>query len=240
MEIPIYFSLKQFEREYLVDFATIKNKNAGFEIQDYYKLVAEKYFDLHSQSSRIAPTKEDQVKLLLKLVQYDEFIYFLWDAFNSELETLQATTNIEDENILIVKFINENYTAVFSKIMFITDDIHRFILNKIIERNQNNFVGEFDFSNIPDKVRLIVLEKLGLIEFIKSIQSKPDTISHTSEILSVITGIEIKTLNTYIYPMLRAIREDDHHNSPYKNPDNVLNANKVLYKLKVKNIDANR
>lgn len=101
-------------------------------------------------------------------------------------------------------------------------------------------IPELDFSDNSDKVKLIILEKLGIIDYIKSIQSKPQTISHTSVILSAITGIESKTLNTYLYPMLRPHRDDDHKESPYKNPDNLLSAEKALHKFKIKNTDANR
>lgn len=99
---------------------------------------------------------------------------------------------------------------------------------------------ELDFSDNSDKVKLIMLEKLGIIDYIKTIQTKPDTISHTSEILSAITGIESKTLNSYLYPMLRPYRDDDDKNSPYKNPENLLKAETELIKLKIKNTDDNR
>ena len=122
------------------------------------------------------------------------------------------------------------------------------ILDFIDKKTGFNKVGEspvtetpeLDFSDNTDKVKLIMLEKLGVIDYIKTIQTKPETISHTSEILSTITGIPTKTLNTYLYPMIRLHRDDDDKNSPYKNPENREKAERELIKLKIKNIDANR
>ena len=107
-------------------------------------------------------------------------------------------------------------------------------------KNRNVAAPELDFSDNSDKVKLIMLEKLGVIKYIKSIQTKPETISHTSEILSAITGIPSTTLNSYLNPMIRPYRDDQDKNSPYKNPENLVKAEKELIKLKIKNIDANR
>lgn len=93
---------------------------------------------------------------------------------------------------------------------------------------------EYDFFDTSAKERIILAEKLGIIDYIKTIQMKPHVISHTSEILSALTGINSKTLNTYLNPILQPVRDDDHKDSPYKNPTNSLNAEKVIRKLKIK------
>lgn len=126
----------------------------------------------------------------------------------------------------------------------IENDINESLKLEVFERSENDYSGkvgqteipELDFSNNTDKVKLIMLEKLGVIDYIKTIQTKPETISHTSEILSTITGIPSKTLNTYLYPMIRPHRDDDDKNSPYKNPENCQKAERELIKLKIKNI----
>lgn len=98
---------------------------------------------------------------------------------------------------------------------------------------------ENDFSENADKVKIIILERLGIIDFIKNKQQKPDTIAHTAEILSSITGISSKSIYTYLRPMLMQNKDDTDPNSPYKNPDNLLDANKTIHKFKLKNNDAN-
>lgn len=118
---------------------------------------------------------------------------------------------------------------------FINEKIHSQTSTNIISES----VPEVDFSDNADKVKLIMLEKLGVIDYIRKIQMHPDKILHTSEILSSFTGISSKTLNSYLNPMLQSYRNDNDKNSPYKNQDNVEKAERELVKLKIKNIDAN-
>ena len=95
-----------------------------------------------------------------------------------------------------------------------------------------------DFSENDDKIKLIVLEKLGVIDYIKSIQQKPEVISHTAEILSSFTGIKSNSLYSYLRPMISPQRDDSDKNSPYKNADNLLKANRQIHDLKIN--DANK
>lgn len=99
---------------------------------------------------------------------------------------------------------------------------------------------EFDFSDTAPKERLLIAEELGIIDYIRQIQTRAEVITHTSEILSALTGIKSTTLNTYLNPMLQPIRDDGHKDSPYRNPSNKLNADKVIQKLKIKSKDASR
>ena len=101
-----------------------------------------------------------------------------------------------------------------------------------------NEIPEYDFSDNEDKVKLIILEKLGVIDYIKSIQQKPEVISHTAEILSSFTGIKSNSLYSYLRPMISPQRDDSDKNSPYKNADNLLKANRQIHDLKIN--DANK
>lgn len=133
--------------------------------------------------------------------------------------------------------------VLFPHEFFLLYQFQRQLRNKIEEvkkstTNKTFEILEHDFSDNSDKVKLIMLEKLGIIDYIKTIQIKPDTISHTSEILSAITGIKSQTLNSYLYPMLRPYRDDNDKNSPFNNPENLAIAQRELIKLKIKNLDA--
>lgn len=115
--------------------------------------------------------------------------------------------------------------------------IYDWILSKLEDKTPEREIQEnpeHDFSDNGEKERVIILEKLGVIEYIQSLQNKPDIKSHTAEILSAITGIHSGTLYSYLLPMLQANRNDGDKNSPYKNPENLQNANKTLHKLKLK------
>lgn len=112
--------------------------------------------------------------------------------------------------------------------------------NKILHKVEIIESPEIDFSDNDDKVKLIILEKLGVINYIKSIQTKPETISHTAEILSSFTGVKSKSLYSYLRPMISPIKDDTDKNSPYKNPENNYEAEKTIHKLKIKNKGANQ
>lgn len=91
-----------------------------------------------------------------------------------------------------------------------------------------------DFSDEKTKVKLIVLEKLGVIDYIKSIQQDEKNVNQTAGILSLIMGCKKDILYSYIRPMLQGYRDDEDKNSPYKNKKNVTDADKVIHKLKLK------
>lgn len=248
LDVPTYFNFESFKKDYLLDFKKLKVIDNGLTLHYYYYNLTRKYFDIHRENSKIKETDENKIKRLSKFFDQYEFIIFLLYLFGKEYESFLKKHPELKENEVLRILLTKHISTVEFAIMETSGEIHGFLLNKLIE-SESNFETEqsrpltppeLDFSNNSDKEKLIILEKLGIINYIKTIQTKPETILHTSEILSAITGIESKTLNTYLYPMLRPRPDNTDPNSPYKNPDNLLNAEKAIHKLKIKNIDANR
>lgn len=265
MEIPFYYSFKEFEENYLSDFAPEKTTFLKYLIQ-----LKKKYEDYLSD--------ENNKIWIYKTIEYEKALNEINDVNFIEVDFVNKYVNDDFPD-----FLEDNYFGIIDHYLnighFYEEVINRYckeyhnnlmvqgemrmklirfesivkFLNKEISNEKNILLRfqqpatpepfetpELDFSDNSDKVKLIMLEKLGIIEYIKTIQTKPNTISHTSEILSAITGIETKTLNTYLYPMLRPYRDDDDKNSPYKNPENLEKAERELIKLKIKNTNANR
>ena len=149
-----------------------------------------------------------------------------------ELELIiQTLHKIRDNFTDIIEFIDE-------KIQDEKINLLRYSNNTNTNQKIENEIPEHDFSDNEDKVKLIILEKLGVIDYIKSIQQKPETISHTAEILSTFTGIKSESLYTYLRPMICHVRDDKDKNSPYNNAENLPKANRQILKLKI--IDANK
>lgn len=149
-----------------------------------------------------------------------------------ELELIiQTLHKIRDNFTDIIEFIDE-------KIQDEKINLLRYSNNTNTNQKIENEIPEYDFSDNEDKVKLIILEKLGVIDYIKSIQQKPATISHTAEILSTFTGIKSKSLYTYLRPMICPVRDDNDKNSPYYNAENLPKANRQILKLKI--IDADK
>lgn len=267
MEIPFYETIREFKDYYLEDFkpseiTKLKYLNRFKKIyEDFYnseltKIYNFKTADFERELSEISKLDyRIDIEIIDKYIDND-FPEFLKDGYFGIIQNY-LSVYVSDEE-LIERYCTAYYNNEMERsnkraglikyekiIEFIKSEIE--LEKKILERFQPQQTTapelgnpELDFSDNSDKVKLIMLEKLGIIEYIKTIQTKPNTISHTSEILSAITGIETKTLNTYLYPMLRPYRDDEDKNSPYKNPENLEKAERELIKLKIKNTNANR
>ena len=154
--------------------------------------------------------------------------------------TINKNPTIEDEEeIMVLKCsIEKSNISLIDVIKEIHKKISEFNTNTNHTQKIENEIPEYDFSDNEDKVKLIILEKLGVIDYIKSIQQKPEVISHTAEILSSFTGIKSNSLYSYLRPMISPQRDDSDKNSPYKNADNLLKANRQIHDLKIN--DANK
>lgn len=219
MDFIIHYSFKDFIKDYQGDFLIEKTIYPDITIEDYFKELKPIY------------------KLAVKNVHFIEIDYsnvrIMTEAeFTGETidEVLDKIKYYDDDGLQYDFEEARKLKYSFSRILEFIEN--KSIISPTIETANEN--PEIDFSDNSDKVKLIMLEKLGIINYIKTIQTKPETISHTSEILSAITGIDSKTLNTYLYPMLRPHRDDDDKNSPYKNRENLEKAERELIKLKIK------
>ncbi|MEY8761668.1 hypothetical protein [Chryseobacterium tongliaoense] len=207
--LKIYKNIHGFKFNYLTDYDKIKNE------QTFLNYLTDRV-EAYKEVSRIESDKElanCNAKVIRQLKPEEAADYYLGikAKHNKIVEFIEGLIEIEKANVLLYNRSNVGINL------------------------PNNNIPEQDFSNNADKEKLIILEKLGVIDYIKSIQTKPETIQHTAEILSAIIGIKSTTLYTYLRPILNANRDDTDNNSPYKNPENLLNANKIIQKLKIKN-----
>lgn len=132
--------------------------------------------------------------------------------------------------------IDFNIERIYEIFPILCDELYDIIteIDNKISNISNNDTTEQDFSNNENKEKVILLEKIGIIDFIKEKQSNPNNIKQTAEILSSFTGIKSATLYSYLRPILSPHRDDTDKNSPYKNPENIQRANKTLHKLPIK------
>lgn len=115
--------------------------------------------------------------------------------------------------------------------------ILKYINEEIYSKKSTNNVPESaplenDFSDSKPLERMIILEKLGIIKYIQSLQNDKDNEKHTAEILSSFTGIVSGTIAKNLGVMgLKENNKDK--NSPYKNPKNLNLANNKLDKFNI-------
>ncbi len=90
-----------------------------------------------------------------------------------------------------------------------------------------------DHTSLSIKQKLIVLQRLGIIDYIKSIQTTPENITHTSQIIAYIIEGKEKTIKSYLNPMLTEAEGNFSNNNPYNVPQNKIGANEALSKMKI-------
>lgn len=96
-----------------------------------------------------------------------------------------------------------------------------------------------DYSDIALKQKLIILHKLGVIDFIKTIQIQPDNRTHTANILASILGEKGETIKSYLNPMLTEDINNTSNNNPYYRKENEEEAKRIIKILKIKSDKVN-
>lgn len=214
------------------------------EIKELFsKYIQRCHLDLQLDYDLIDEYQEDMYFFLLHL---SNFVLGFKKTNNNEKTNIEEwftgifinVCMFENKGQVHVELSNEKGKIIPNYGYLIFLDFKNYLKERISLKEGDNF-PENDFSENEDKEKLINLEKLKILDFVKSIQTNPDKISHTAEILSSVTGIKSSTLYSYLRPMLSANRDDADKNSPYKNKENVLKSNKTIQKLKIKNLDAN-
>ena len=90
-----------------------------------------------------------------------------------------------------------------------------------------------DHTSLSIKQKLIVLQRLGIIDYIKSIQTTSENITHTSQIIAYIIEGKERTIKSYLNPMLTEAEGNFSNNNPYNVPQNKIEANEALSKMKI-------
>lgn len=94
---------------------------------------------------------------------------------------------------------------------------------------------EIDFSGkdeLKPKQKLIILNELGVIDFINDKLQDKGNATHLSEILNTILGVETKTLRGYVNLLIRP--DETQRNSPYNSKKVVSETMQILNKFKLK------
>lgn len=246
--------LNQLHRNYIIIQATFEINNFCLSIinnifEEFNKILKEFESTKITNNEYILNEKKSLINKYLKELEKNVKEYNLNEYYKEAIDNIKKyPSNYNREEFeLILETLHEicdNFTDI---IEFINEKIQDEKINLLRYSNNTNTnptlkieneIPEYDFSDNEDKVKLIILEKLGVIDYIKSIQQKPATISHTAEILSTFTGIKSGSLYTYLRPMICPVRDDYDKNSPYSNAENLPKANRQILKLKI--IDANK
>lgn len=133
-------------------------------------------------------------------------------------------------------FLSHSIKRIVEDIERKRDDLKKTIPEKIVAQQYEIFDDAHDLTL---KQRLIIIHKLGIIDFIKTIQIQPDNITHTANILASILGEKGGTVKSYLNPMLTEDINNTSNNNPYYRKENEEEAKRIINKLKIKSDKVN-
>lgn len=262
MELPFYYNLEDFKDSYLFLFQDWKkvpeneNKDLLHFLNDYYDFY-------QSEISQIIKNTDlyelEKIENLLKPSD-KEFKNFLFDITREE-ENLGLNDSIKYEKYdFVYDYLKEKNkdetkadkkTVSLLKLVLVVEDIKNFIdieylrftlsqnniLNderEIREFSENNYSGK---GELKPKEKLILLDKLGIVDLLIYKLSEGQNATHLAEIIGAITGIDNTkgTLTGYCNYLLRP--DNDNKNSPYNSEATRKKAMQIYNTFK---LDANK
>lgn len=132
-----------------------------------------------------------------------------------------------------LKYKNFNF-SIFRIIEFIDNKIEK-KEPKITQTENNNEIIEDEILvdyNLQIKQKLILLNELGIIEFLNNKLLYKDNASHLAHILNAFLGTNKETLTGYVNLLLRP--DSSNKNSPYNSKDKVSETFTILNQFKIK------
>ena len=175
------------------------------------------------------------------ILKGDEVRAFYNEKDDSKLfyKAYSITKNGKLEKKTNYEKIKRECEVLYKKRSYGIKAIYNFIENRIKELENKTATPQQippveplqDFKDSTNQDKIIILKELGVMDYLRGHLYKPDNISSLAEVLSAITGINAKTLNTYINPILN--ENSDQKNNPYNREENKIKANEILNKLKI-------
>lgn len=250
MEIPIYEIFDRIRSGEMGDadvyrFLRDYSNNYDAEMLQFILRDLDFYFFMEKEEkeSEISPEIKE-----IKLKEYEEK--------NKEIPTFPQNTNFTEKQLKNRARIKEKGLDLDSlppmidweKILYPYEFMllyrFKYLVEKKLKEQKEKKLNEPEASEIPENdysdtvplERMIILEKLGIIKYIQSLQNDKFNEKHTAEILSSFTGIIAGTISKNL-GVMGDKKNDKDKNSPYKNPKNLNLASNKLDKF---NIDLNK
>ena len=162
-------------------------------------------------------------QFLTYLIQiYTQIHEFLLEGIKNNSE---ASAEKESEIILYRKSIEE----LTSKKSILERQ------NKLEKKLEDFNIGALDFSETNAKKKIVYLNQLGILDFLRQAQKPGNSVNALAEILSAITGEKTVTLQPYLNPIFNT--NNNQSNNPLTNPIDIEVVNRHLEKKGFKIID---
>lgn len=177
------------------------------------------------------------------------FIIILIKLLNDEFKSIENGYN---ELISIIKSDEQKTELEIDKfnklnnckncIEFFENEIYNYtefvddILKQSENSKENTETPEIDFSGkdeLKPKQKLIILNELGVIDFLNEKLKYKNNATHLAEILNTILGVKTDTLKGYVNLLIR--KNHTQSNSPYNSDNTVSDTMQIYNKFKLKN-----
>jgi len=109
------------------------------------------------------------------------------------------------------------------------------ILERINEFQKIQELELLDYSTTSASEKIIFLEKLGILDFLRSKEPFNENVNAIAKVLSAITGVNTTTIQGYINPIINPIAKQD--KNPFKTTKTVDKVNSKLIKIGIKQPD---
>ena len=241
MEIPIYKDLKSFLENYENDFfRNYASQNITYfqyltDLQDLYNNYYEKLKYKHDvnygnilnidSNTKTAfallqtETDQNEIKILSEQIQMGKSFLSQHEAlhFKTEPELRELTAIIEKIKTDVIIQKDRLKTPLYNGQVQSPPP-------ETFEIPENDYSGK---NELKPKEKLIVLDKLGVVEFLTDKLNVSDNATHLAEILGAITGIDNQkgTLTGYCNYLIRP--DHGNKNSPYFSETTVKKANQI-------------
>ena len=247
MELPVYNNLAEFEENYLIDYSETKDLSLAKylkNLKDLYNNILDELDELNEFrncseylfSGHSKGEIKNKIDETISKIKYESNKNLFSEWFNLLLNTpkIDIDTKInegtfyffETEILEITQFIDRKIEQEKTKIQILNYKSYESTIKEIE-------TPEIDYSNTPPLERMIILEKLGIIKYIQSIQKDSKNEKETARILSSFTGINTGTVAKNLGVMLGHKKNDSDKNSPYNNPKNQQLADNKLINFNI-------
>lgn len=191
---------------------------------DYSILI---YMDIERSSLPELDYKQFEIDFLIKLGKDNLRRFRISNKYFNHCQKIGKKENIDNKKFRLSPHSGLLNTFVLKKLQYLDSTISlKELQNEITNINQEDAL---DFSNTKGTEKIIYLEKLGILEYLKELEPFKSSTNSLATVISAITGIPKTTAQSYINPIANPTIEQ--RNNPLNSIKKVEKIEHTLNKI---------
>lgn len=228
-----YDNVSDLKRNFVFDYQKLQNET-GILYIDYINLSIRKYSENFEKINHLFKMVKYGTRMLndglinITLDKNENARYFTTDYVEEGFQAIEETTDVIDD---AKEEFKKNIDEILSYLYVLLENEKINVFKNLKPTSPETFeMPENDYSGkneLKPKEKLIILDKLGVVEFLTDKLNVSDNATHLAEILGAITGIDNQkgTLTGYCNYLIRP--DHGNKNSPYFSETTVKKANQI-------------